>query len=129
MASTYEKASQQANQGRMIYTYEVTEEHTRLGLAFPIPFNIIMLLKELSQYIFYDHQQVLVKFPDSTWGERLDLFLCRNRSFSRAGRDDTRSDGANPRNTEGGTGPSSQMSERDLRKQAQVRILGGPNSF
>ena len=44
MAGTYEKNQRAAKRSRLLYTYDLTEEHSRVSIAYPPPFNIFLLV-------------------------------------------------------------------------------------
>jgi hypothetical protein len=44
MAGTYTKNEQAADRSRLLHTYDLTEEHSRVSIAYPPPFNIFLLV-------------------------------------------------------------------------------------
>jgi len=77
MASTYEKVTQKANTQLLLYKYSLLEEHSRRAIAAPVPFNVILLIIEVILYC-WENQRVKDRYPDCTWGQRIDVFLSRN---------------------------------------------------
>jgi hypothetical protein len=71
MASTYNAIREQASSQRLIFTYELVQEHTRRSVAFPTPFNLIMLIWDFVLFAC-QYKALKMKFPDYTWGQRLD---------------------------------------------------------
>jgi hypothetical protein len=79
MSFTYATVSAKAAKWRLIYEYELVQEHTRRAIAYPAPFNLGLLIVDLC---WFQMQQVQKKlrhnYPDYSWGQRLERFLARN---------------------------------------------------
>jgi hypothetical protein len=71
MSSTYSAIKEQARSKRLIFTYELVQEHTRRAVALPPPFNCLLLLIDLVLFVC-QYETLKMCFPDYTWGQRLD---------------------------------------------------------
>jgi hypothetical protein len=80
MSSTYASVSAKAAKWKLLYEYELVQEHARRAIAYPAPFNLILLLLDLILITFHPQVQEHLKhnYPDYTWGQRLERFLARN---------------------------------------------------
>ena len=52
MAGTYTKNEQAADRSRLLYTYDLTEEHSRVSIAAPPPVNILLLIADFFGFMF-----------------------------------------------------------------------------
>jgi hypothetical protein len=82
MSSTYASVSAKAAKWKLLYEYELAEEHARRAIAYPAPFNLVLLLVDLCLFRLPQVQKNLRhNYPDYTWGQRLERFLARNTFF------------------------------------------------
>jgi len=66
-----------ANSERLLNTYFLMKEHTRVAVAAPVPICIILMVFEIIGYL--RRMSLLRKrYPDSSTGRRIDLYLSRN---------------------------------------------------
>jgi hypothetical protein len=79
MSSTYNNVSAKAEHWKLLYEYELVQEHARRSIAFPPPFNLVLLMLDVLLYFWYE-KNVKKIYPDYTRGQRLERFLARNRS-------------------------------------------------
>ncbi len=52
MAGTYEKNRKAATRSRLLYTYGLTEEHSRVSIAAPPPVNILLLVADFFGFLW-----------------------------------------------------------------------------
>jgi hypothetical protein len=77
MATTYEETSNRAKSKRLEETYNIIVEHTRVAVAAPVPFNVILIVVEFILFLT-QHKPAQKKWPDCKFGRMIDLFLSRN---------------------------------------------------
>ena len=80
MSSTYAKVSAKAQHWKLLYEYEVVQEHARLAIAVPPPFNLLWLTFDLIK-LCSNKKNVRRIYPDYTWFQRIERFLARNTSI------------------------------------------------
>ena len=108
MAWTREQVLEAASAQRLVDTYDLTTEHSRVAMAAPIPFNIVLgesprtdgalaldyyqrkTVSELAAVLegvklACNWRRLLVKYPDCPFGRRIDLYLSRNKALPAAG--------------------------------------------
>jgi hypothetical protein len=82
MSATYASVNAKAEKWKLLYEYELAEEHARRAIAYPAPFNLVLLLVDLCLFRLPQVQKNLRhNYPDYTWGQRLERFLARNTFF------------------------------------------------
>jgi hypothetical protein len=80
MSSTYNSVSAKAEKWKLLYEYALVQEHARRAIAYPAPFNLVLILLDLILITFHSRVQINLRkiYPDYTWGQRLERFLARN---------------------------------------------------
>jgi hypothetical protein len=79
MSSTYSKVSAKAEHWKLLYEYELVQEHARRAIAFPPPLNVLVLIFDLVWS--FRIENVRRTYPDYTWYQRLERFLARNTTI------------------------------------------------
>jgi hypothetical protein len=85
MSSTYNNVSAKAEHWKLLYEYELVQEHARRSITFPPPFNLVLLILDVVLFIRY-RKNVRKIYPDYTWGQRFERFLARNISLDKDSR-------------------------------------------
>jgi hypothetical protein len=84
MSSTYATVSAKAAKWKLIYEYELVQEHARRAIAYPAPFNLVLLIWDLFLFHLPQVQKNLRNnYPDYTRGQRLERFLARNTNIDK----------------------------------------------
>jgi hypothetical protein len=78
MSSTYNSVSAKAEKWKLLYQYELVQEHARRAIAYPPPFNLVLLLLDFLFHYPQVQNNLRNNYPDYTWGQRLERFLARN---------------------------------------------------
>jgi hypothetical protein len=125
MSGTYASVNAKAEKWKLLLEYELVQEHAQRAIAFPPPFNLVLLLLDLFLFNYSPVQFFLKKiYPDYTWGQRLERFLARNTFIET----DTRVRGATHSSQDQDDDRKTQAAISALMERAQRIVLNKENS-